>query len=573
MSFFVEHYKILTKAAAIVVVLTIVLLTHRHHAVWSRAAERGLGRLARRQGLAVTLVGLLALGASAAASLLGHVPEPKVHDEFSYLLAADTFVHGRLGNPTHPMWVHFESFHIIHQPTYASKYPPAQGLMLAGGQLIGGHPIVGVWISTGLACAAICWMLLAWLPRWWAMLGGLLAALHPGIALYWGQCYWGGTVAVMGGALVFGALRRIVRRPRVRHALLLGVGLAVLANSRPYEGLVASLPVAAALLAWMLGKKGPTARVSIGRIVVPLLTVLALTGGAMAAYNWSVTGDALRMPYLVHEATYVVAPVFLWQQPRPEPTYRHQVIRHFYTGTVRDIYTGADWGLTLYTTQRSLPGLAREGLRKFDTLWRFYLWSQFQLGLIFLLVMLPWVLHDRWARFALITCGVFLGGLFLETWVQVHYAAPVTGLVFALVLQTMRHLRLWHWGRRLNGRALVWAVSAIALGAFLTAFVQRTWLDAPGWQFERARILAQLPANGRRHLVIVRYGPAHSPLDEWVYNAADIDGAKVVWAREMNLAHDLELLEYFKDRQVWLAEVDQDDSPPKLVPYPVEARR
>ena len=255
------------------------------------------------------IIGALAFAGSALAAWSAHIPQPGAHDEFSYLLAADTFAHGRLTNPTHPMWVHFESMHIIERPTYASKYPPAQGLILAIGQVVGGHPVVGVWLSAAVACAAIYWMLLAWVPPPWAFLGGFIVLTRIGIPSYWSQGYWGGWAAALGGALLFGALRRLLRRPRVRDSLLMGIGLAVPANSRPYEGLVLSLPALALLGTRLLSERDSLKRITLFRYL-PAGVLLACTVAGMAFYNWRVTGRAFELPYYVHEKTYAMKRFF-----------------------------------------------------------------------------------------------------------------------------------------------------------------------------------------------------------------------------------------------------------------------
>ena len=231
--------------AALAVIVAVVRPTIG--APWFERIERAFSCLARRRGLAVVTVGVTALALRAALLPIEPIPRPALNDEFSYLLMADTFAHGRLTNPTHPMWTHFETFHVNQKPTYSSMYYPAQGLILALGQKLLGQPYWGVWLSSGLMCAAFCWALQGWVPASWALLGGVLAIIRLGTFGYWANSYWGGAVAALGGALVLGAFPRIRRWQRVRDALVLAAGLAILANSRPYESIFFSAPTLIAL--------------------------------------------------------------------------------------------------------------------------------------------------------------------------------------------------------------------------------------------------------------------------------------------------------------------------------------
>ena len=136
---------------------------------WCPPIESAFARLARRKILSVAVVGFAAFFLRLAILPVCPIPLPFVPDDFSFLLAADTFAHGRLSNPTPAMWTHLETIHVTMQPTYMSMYFPSQGLLLAAGKVLFGHPWYGLLIFSALMCAAICWMLQAWLPPTWAL--------------------------------------------------------------------------------------------------------------------------------------------------------------------------------------------------------------------------------------------------------------------------------------------------------------------------------------------------------------------------------------------------------------------
>jgi len=515
--------------------------------------ESSLARFAARKHAAVLIMFLSVVVVRLAILPLLPIPVPGIHDEFSYLLMADTFAHGRLANPPHPMWVSFETFHVNWFPTYSSMYPPAQGLVLAIGQVLG-NPWIGVLLSDATMCAAILWMLQAWLPPRWALLGAGFGALNLGITSYWMNSYWGGAVAATGGALLLGALGRIKKRPSVVAALLLGLGIAILANSRPYEGLLLSLPVALWLLGWLVGKirsRFPLlARFRI--VVLPLTVMLLLTFAFVGYYNWRLTGNAMLMPHVLNTRTYHSTPLFLWQHARAELTYNNQQFEDFYNGWEREDYK---------TTWSDVLGVSAEKLARLgvELLWP---------GVLFLLPALPFAFRDRRMHLLVIAFAICVAGVFLVIWSAPHYAAPVTCVVYALLAQGVRHLRLMKWNIRSVGVALSRALLLILL-CETACNVARGACDPMWWTCtgdpSRVYVQKQLEEIPGKHLVMVRYSDNHNIHDEWVYNSADIDGSRVVWARELTPEQNARLFAYFKGRDVWLVEPDLDNT--EIKPY------
>jgi hypothetical protein len=532
-----------------------------------QAVERLFADIARKRHQSIFLVGLSTIVLRVAMLPLLPIPLPFVPDDFSFLLSADTFLHGRLTNPTPALWTHFETIHVTMRPTYASMYFPAEGLLLAASKAIFGHPWFGILGVTALMCAAICWMLQAWVPPQWALLGGLLATLHLGLFSYWVNTYaGGGSIAGLGGALILGALPRILRRVQSRHLLLLAVGVVLVGFTRPYEGTLLCVPVAIRLGIWLArGKNLPSKGMLLKMAALPLALIIGAVGW-LGYYDYRNFGSATTLPYTVDRATYAIAPYFIWQKPRPEPHYRLASIRRFYE-------------------QEAVPYVPSRSLERIllDRLFTAVAEARFFCGIAFLplLFALPLALRDRRMRFPAILLSVLAVGVIPEIYLIPHYLAPFTAVFYCLGIQTMRHVRTWTIQRTLVGPAVLrMAVLVCVVIVMIRPFDQvlelavrerppsewnALWYGPDQYGQARASIEKRLQAIPGNQIVIVRYASSHWTLDQWVYNSADIDHSKVIWANDMGADENQKLIDHYSDRKIWL--VQPDLSPLVIVPY------
>jgi len=520
--------------------------------------NRGFILLNRYAVVASIFVGVVALSLRLLLLLVIARPEPSLDDEFSYLLAADTFSHGRLTNPAHPMWIHFETFHELMQPTYASRYPPGMGLMLALGQVVFHDSGAAVLISMAVLCGLITWALWGWLPPRWAIAGGLIAALQL-TGSYWSESYWGGTLAAIGGALVVGALARLMRHPAAAPSLAFGLGLAILANSRPYEGLVfgALCTVFLLIRLRLFVQRGYQSYSGLVRSVgLPITLVLLSTLIWMGYYNYRVTGSPLLMPYKLYEQQYTSWSPFLWSnKPRPEPRYNHEIF-HFY------------WALMATGQQTYRDHIPYSHLKNILELIFFFL----PLPVLFCVLLGgKSLIRNRRLRIPLALLLLFYLGLAVEPNLFPHYFAPATVLVFLTAAAAVQDFL----SRFAPGKSRTVALGILCCCMVLLPPVPFYQSSPPQLLLHRSEFIAnrnfvlkKLENEPGQILVFVRY---EKPLfeEEWVHNDADIDRSRIVWAHAMPGGKDEELLWYYPNRRAWLLEL-YDYGKLRLVPMNAE---
>jgi hypothetical protein len=474
------------------------------------------------------------------------IPEPRINDEYSYLLMADTFSHFRLTNATPAAWQHFETFHVTLTPTYHSKYPVAQGLALAFGQVVFHRPWIGVYLSTALLCGAICWALQAFVPPYWALLGGMLAVVRFALFSYWMNSYWGGSVPAIGGTVALGAALRLsdADRPQRRYWFLASaftIALLVLAISRPYEGLAFSIPLLA-YLGYRAVRRITRGEKSLWSTVLLALVIGFLGVVLMGYYNWKTTKNPFLLPYVLNERIYSTIPQFYGQKAKPEPPARDPVFPK---------YCAVEAQEHGYQQTKSLPQLIGLEMRRLGANWFFYVGPALTFP-----VLLGFLLCVRQPRLWIATIVTLTTGVAVALCIfsQYHYFSPATIAVYVFAVVGLQHL----WQQGGNGeRAFVMAVCLTVAIASLTRQTASTANSAYFFPDTRKSITQQLESKPGKHLVLVSYDiERHYPGDELVHNGADFGSAKILWARSKGSGKDSDLCRAYPDRNFWSLTTD-----------------
>jgi hypothetical protein len=336
--------------------------------------------------------------------------------------------------------------------------------------------------------------------------------------------------------------------------------------TRPFEFALLALSV---ILYFVLVPRGTMELRALSKAAaiaaIAMLPAITLT----LLHNKQVTGSGTTLPYMLSRYQYGVPATFT-VQPNPVP--------HRELTPLQKLD---------YELQEAVHGKGTETMGSYLNhlayrvrFYRFFFLAPLYLALPFFL---PNLREFRYAWVAL-TLVIFAAGTTFYPYFYSHYIAAGTCLFVLVSLVGIERLS------RLTIRGVPAGHEAARLLVFLCAahFVfwyglhlfepqgiteamihYETWdvinRDDPDGRITVNHDLANAPGQ---QLVFVRYWPQHR-FEEWVHNAADIDGSRVVWARDLGPEENEKLRRYYPNRTAWLLE--PDDRPPKLVPYKSES--
>jgi hypothetical protein len=479
------------------------------------------------------------------------MPRPFIHDEFSYLFMADTFAHGRVVNPEHPLPEFFQTFHIIqHNGIYVSKYFPGIGLQLLAGKLLG-HPIIGVWLTVGLFGVSLLFFLRQFFSPSVALIVSVICSMQFMVLSYFGHSYWGGSLMALAGIWALGGAVLAVKSGQSRYSWVSAAGMVICLLTRPFEGFFYLLPLAGWQLFSLLRRSDICGGRWNWRLIAPMAIGVCFGILALGIYNQRITGNWTKLPYNIYAKYYAPYGVlFVGEHAKSQsdnsffeslPQPFQQMAEHYATAHQKH-------SEHFFNTKLDAAIAVISSLFPFVLAWMFVAAFACQR-------------HWKNGLWQLCTLTILMrSGPLLLSWssTQAHYSAfwifPVAVLcAFGL-----------HWllsGRFTRYFGLIASVASLAwlTGIYLLSFDR--WIDL-SWKYPTSYHRQQLDPRYAveiyleshfpgRQLIFVQYGPDHSPDSEWVYNSPEIDAQKIVWAHDLGKNEDQRLINYYSNRSVW----------------------
>jgi hypothetical protein len=287
--------------------------------------------------------------------------------------------------------------------------------------------------------------------------------------------------------------------------------------------------------------------------VLVLVPAIVLT----LVQNKQVTGSWATLPYMLSQYEYGVPATFTVQ---PNPIPHRQLTREQQLD---------------YEIQSQTHGVSTDTFTTFCErfvsrirFYRFFFLAPLYLALPFFLP----ALRERKFLWVIFTLLLFSLGTNFYPYFYTHYIAAVTCLFVLISVTALERLSRFHLAR-----VILFLCAAHFVFWYGLHFSRSEPLDAAMTPYEtwdainhddpegRIAINRQLAALAGKQLVFVRYYLPHD-FREWVHNAADIDAAQIVWARDLGPEENEKLRRYYTDRTVWVLEPDL--RPLRLTPYP-----
>jgi len=329
----------------------------------------------------------------------------------------------------------------------------------------------------------------------------------------------------------------------------LGLGLAVLVNSRPLEGILMAIPVGCLVLPWKIKWERTRNFHFVKKVILPFVLILSIIVIGVGSYNKAITGKASRFPYVLCLKNQMTIPLFIWEPLRPGASLRFPATSYFMR----------DDSARYYLEKRTWKGFFTDEFKDIRRIFIFYFGYVLAAPVLFFL---PGFLRNKQRAFksflvVLILACTCAAMPSMALW---HYFSPVTDLVVLLVVWGLRTLACFLKHKAIK---LVYVLIAIQVMSNMVIFVKSDRVESYGTpaqgqgfaleQYTRQQLINVLMQKGGKHLVIVDRDPGL--LCEWVYNGADIDKQPIVWARSINHEEDAQVVAYFKDRRVWRIKV------------------